>query len=381
MGFWSTLGGAAGAVIGGAPGAALGYLGAGQASGEVNVRDALLGGIGRSPDPNNARYDDRAFIFQNAQQGMQAAQGRQAPQANYTQLRGGPNMGNVNASRDANMQLAGDLRAVASGQKQGAGEMAVNRGANTAIAQQQGAAMMSRGPMAGAGALTAARNTADIGTNAAGQASIAAGQDQASANNLLSQVLGQTRAQDIGVAQMEQQQIFQQAGLDQATSLANAQARLQTMGLNDQAALAYLAQITGMNQAEMAARIAQENTALQQPGILPGLLQAGGQVAGAAAMASDRNLKTDIKEAGRDIDELLSTIKPYAYRYTDEKHGKGERIGIMAQDLQRSKRGRELVTGLPGGEGLGVDVNKALSATLAGLARVNERLSAVEGRR
>lgn len=364
MGFWDTVGRGA---------LAAGTLGLS----EVVPRDVLLGGAGKQVNPANAQYGDRQYVMNVAQNGMSAVNSRQAPQAQRTVLGGAPNMAPQGQARDASMQLAQTLQGIAGGQQKGAGELAVGRQTNQALANQQGAAMMARGPMAGAGALTAARNSADISGAAAGQAAQAAAGDQANANALLSQVLGQTRAQDLGVAGMEQQQVFQQAGLDQATSLANAQARLQTMGMNDQAALAYLSTITGMNQAELAARMQQEQTQLSQPGILPGILQAGGQI---AAVASDRRLKTDIKPADRDIDELLSTIKPYAYRYTDEKHGKGERVGIMAQDLGKSKRGRELLTGLPGGEGLGVDVNKGLSAALAGLARVNERLAAVEGR-
>jgi hypothetical protein len=260
-----------GAAAGGVIGGALGYFGSGG---------------GSAPDPRLSQLQNRDYLLQQAQRGVGDVRNRQAPQARRTVLQGGPDMGMQQQSRDANWALAQRLRAISEGTQQGAGEMAVNRGANTAIAQQQGAAMMSRGPMAGAGALTAARNTAEIGTNAAGQAGIAAMQDQQGAQGLLSQVLSQQRQQDIGVAQMQQQAIFQQAGLDQATSLANAQARLQAMGMNDQAAIAYLAQIQGMDVAEMQARLGREITQMQQPGLMPGLLQAGGQVLAAQAMKS-----------------------------------------------------------------------------------------------
>jgi hypothetical protein len=131
-----------------------------------------------------------------------------------------------------------------------------------------------------------------------------------------------------------------------------------------------------MDQAEMLASLGQEQAQMQQTGALIG---AGGQLVGGAMMASDRRLKRDVKRNASDVDEMLDALKPQRYRYKDEKHGKGEVHGIMAQDLEKSRAGRAMVVELP--EGKHVDVNKAVSAALAMGARLNERLRAVEARK
>lgn len=83
---------------------------------------------------------------------------------------------------------------------------------------------------------------------------------------------------------------------------------------------------------------------------------AGGGASGAAAAgsaaeaASDINLKTDIKYADSDIEELLSTIIPYLYKYKDVNHGEGWFISPMAQDLEKSKIGKGLVVETPEGK-------------------------------
>jgi hypothetical protein len=356
-----------------------------------SAKDALLGGLDNSPDPNKAKFGDRDYIQNTVQQGIAGAQNRQAPQA------GGTTVGNVFTGQGATiaqgpqtqfrggqMDLANRLQGIASGQMQGAGEMAVQRQVGQAIAGQQAMARSARGGGAGLAFRGAARNAADVGVAGAGQAQMAALQDQSAANAQLAGVLGQGREQDVGLAtsqanlgqQMnlanlsaQNQRIFQQAGLDSATSLANMQAKLQAMGMNDAAALGYLQQLSGMNQAELAARMQQEQAAMAQPGLLGGLISAGGTVA--AAAASDVNLKTDITDGADDVDEVLSNLKPYAYRYHDEKHGQGRRLGVMAQDMESTELGRSVVVEMSDGKGL--DIKTALSLSLAANARLAAR--------
>ena len=130
--------------------------------------------------------------------------GRQAPTMDA---------GQADQSRAQQQQLAGMLFRQAQGKQAGAGEMAVNRQANQALAQQTAQSQMARGANAALAQRQAARSSADIGVNAAGQASIAQMQDQQSAQNQLGGLLGQTRQQDIGTAQgnqaaqMQQQQV------------------------------------------------------------------------------------------------------------------------------------------------------------------------------
>lgn len=252
-------------------------------------------------------------------------------------------------------QLAQMLMQQASGQRQGAGELAVQRQAGNAMAQQTSQAQMARGGNAAMAARNAARNSANIGTNAAGQASIAQLQDQQAAQGQLSGLLNAQRGQDIQVA-----------GANQQSQLAQQQQQLGA-----------LAQMLGVDQAELQAAMAKANTNAADKGMLGSLLEVGGKVG--AAAASDRNLKTDIiEEIGTEVDELLAELTPKTYRYKDEKHGEGVRVGIMAQDLERSALGRTIVISTP--EGKMLDVPKALSLALAAVARLDARVRELEQR-
>lgn len=105
-----------------------------------------------------------------------------------------------------------------------------------------------------------------------------------------------------------------------------------------------------------------------------GMVDAG--IGAGVAMFSDKNLKKDVKSASNEADEMLAKLKPYSYEYKDSKHGEGKHSGVMAQDLEKSKMGKELVKDTP--EGKAVDVKKALGAIMASQARLAERLAKIE---
>lgn len=69
------------------------------------------------------------------------------------------------------------------------------------------------------------------------------------------------------------------------------------------------------------------------------------QGAGAAAAAfSDERLKTNIEPISKeDLNELKQTIKPYKFNYISQDFGKGDYIGVMAQDLEKTKLGKTIV--------------------------------------
>jgi hypothetical protein len=62
---------------------------------------------------------------------------------------------------------------------------------------------------------------------------------------------------------------------------------------------------------------------------------------------SDRDAKTDIEEI-KGILETAKNAKPYKYRYKSSKHGKGEFVGPMAQDLEKTPIGNTLVSKVDG---------------------------------
>lgn len=86
--------------------------------------------------------------------------------------------------------------------------------------------------------------------------------------------------------------------------------------------------------------------------------------------ASDRRLKTDIEKSpdAKWID-AFSKIPAYTFRYKDEKHGKGEQYGIMAQDLEKAGLGH-VVRDEPDGKMIdGAKLAAANTAFLGALAR------------
>jgi len=202
---------------------------------------------------------------------------RQAPQiagpGAAAQLAGGPQ----DEVRAQQMALGNQLGQIAGGTRVGAGEMAVNRQANQAGAAQMAAARAVRGSNAALAARGAARNIADLGTNAAGMAQQAALGDQANAQNQLGSLLAGTRGQDIGYAgqnatlQQQNQQLGQQA------LMANQGAELQSRGINDAANQAYMAQLQGLDEAQLKAELAKRGFQMGDKGQIGALLQAGGQ--------------------------------------------------------------------------------------------------------
>jgi hypothetical protein len=321
----------------------------------MGFMDVLLGGLNKSTNPadyaKGTQYADRNQIMGAITPGL--ATNRTAPQTDM----GSP-------FRSAQLNQIGQLQGIASGAQKGAGELAAQRQAQVAAAQQMAMARMQRGGMGGAlAARNAANNTSAIGISAAGMGQRAAMQDQQMAHGLLTNAAGQGRGQDSQI------------------QLANMDAKLKQMGLDDAARIAYLQQLTGMDANQLQAQLQSMGVALGQQGLLGPLLSAGGQI-GAAAVASDERAKTDIADAGDEIDQMLDHMLPKAYVYKDQsKHGVGRRAGVMAQDMAKSKVGRAVVIDDIGDGVMGLDVNKAISAALASSARLNQRVRELERKR
>ena len=207
-----------------------------------------------------------------AQGQLAGAQGRQAPTI------GGPNGTDQYQSRAGQMDLAGQLGRVATGQQAGAGELAINRQANQAAARQFAAQGMARGANAATAARSAANQLGDLGTNAAGMSQQAAMADQAAARGQLAGVYDSMRGQDLGFA-----------GMGQQAAMANQNAALQARGMNDQYSLGLMGQYNQMDQQELQARMARAGLLQQQNtgGMFGDLLQAGGTL-GAAWLGRPR---------------------------------------------------------------------------------------------
>lgn len=352
-------------------------------------------------DPNTGKLPNAQEIEGLSRSGMREARNRQAPLADRTMVApvrtgtGAQLGGAQNQFRSREMALADRLSGIFTGAAPGAGEMAVQRQGDRALAQTIGNMRGARGGNAGMALQAGARTAANIGLDVAGAAAQAQAQDQQMAAGQLAGVLGQGRAQDVNVAgqnaqlaqqmnlanlSVENQRIFEQAGLDQARSLADQQSKLATMGMNDQASIAYLSQLYGVSVAQMQGLLAKEGLKLQNydPGWGANLMGQIGQ--GAITYAtSDRRAKKKIV-AAKDVDSMLERIKAFEYEYIDPDkplRGRGRQVSVMADDLEKSAAGREMVERLPDGTKV-VNYGKGLGTMLAAVARVHERLSAVE---
>lgn len=116
-----------------------------------------------------------------------------------------------------------------------------------------------------------------------------------------------------------------------------------------------------------------------------GLQAAGTAIAAFASLVSDKRAKTKIKKTPKpQMDEFLDALQEsstwqYKKKAKDdhpEATTTGRSVGPMAQDIAATKLGKDMVVDLDGT--LALSPQKILSATLAGLGRVNERLKALE---
>jgi hypothetical protein len=90
---------------------------------------------------------------------------------------------------------------------------------------------------------------------------------------------------------------------------------------------------------------------------------------------SDENLKTDIEDF--DSSKFLDSITGYKYKFKDEKHGKGDQVGVMAQDLEKSGASDAVENHR---EGKKIDYSKLGGPVLASLASLNKRINELEGK-
>lgn len=103
-----------------------------------------------------------------------------------------------------------------------------------------------------------------------------------------------------------------------------------------------------------------------------------GGISAIGTAASDRRLKTDIRDGSDVADQALKGLGAYVYKYKDPKYGDGEQLGQMAQDLEQTPGLRHAVIDTPQGKMVnGAKLAAALAAMMPGIDR---RLSKLEGK-
>ena len=303
-------------------------------------------------------------------QGQGAIQNAQGAVNNAQQVNQGVNS-NVNNSID----LVGQT-AAGGGAAQQAANATLQQGSDKAIQQQQSMANSGNLSQMIGGQRNAMTNAANIQEQNALNASLL----QA---NLASTAQGQytgAAAQQAGQA-AQNASLQQQAGLqqNQATQLTNIGAA-QTGAAQGYTGAANAAQgnaITGQTGALGIQQQALGQTAQYRAQALGGLMNAGGGIAG-ASLASDKNLKTDIKSA--DIKSFLDALDPVSFQYKDSdgQNGKtqGTHLGILAQQVEKAPNGQSMVQTTA--QGKSIDVPSAVGTLMAAAADANQRMSDLE---
>lgn len=252
------------------------------------------------------------------------AMGRAAPTS--TAANAGPastttaaqiNTGNYDPTRARQLGLADLLTGAARGEGPSGAGLAAQAQRDAALSQASALQAGRRGRSAVAGAQMGTL-AAQMGNQQASQnEAIGRANEMATARGQLGNTLGQVAGQDIGIAGQnagfgQQAGMFNagqlqnmaqyNAGLNQQTNLANQNAQLQQTGLNQNLALGANGQLQNQAQAEMAARMQQEQMAFGNlnPGsqglLSPQTLVTGG--ATAAMLMSDANAKVGIQPIG-----------------------------------------------------------------------------------
>lgn len=157
------------------------------------------------------------------------------------------------------------------------------------------------------------------------------------------------------------------ATINQQTQIARLAEQMQNAGLAGNMLL-------GMRQGDMG--LAQQAAA--QPAGWERYLGMVGQGAQVASMASDRRLKTDVKDGDGAVRKTLKGLREFAYRYKDEKFGEGDQVGVMAQDLERTPIGKQVVRETPAGKM--VDGVKLSGFNTAALVNLSRRIEELEGK-
>lgn len=109
----------------------------------------------------------------------------------------------------------------------------------------------------------------------------------------------------------------------------------------------------------------------REPATWEKVAAAAGQV---APLFSDERLKSDVKSGDKAARAVLSKLAAKTYKYKDERHGKGEQFGFLAQDLEKAGA-KSAIIETPIGKA--IDTNKLSginTGLIASLARRMDRM-------
>lgn len=238
-------------------------------------------------------FSDPGADQENLRKAMLAQQAQAAGSfANYAQAGYGA------LGQQGNDALA-QLQRYAQGQDSVSAEQ-LRQGLQQNIAAQSSAAAGAPPRQAAAAARTAMMMSGRLGAGLAGQQAIAGLQERQQAQQQYGQLLQGLRGQDLNAA------------------LGSRQTAVQGYGAGQQGA--------------------PEKSLIEKYGPA-----AQAALSAAATAASDRRLKIDIKDGDRDANRATAKLSPFKFAYKDTRHGEGEQLGVMAQDLEKAGLGHAVI--------------------------------------
>ena len=194
----------------------------------------------------------------------------------------------------------------------------------------------------------------------------------------------QSRAMDdaLAIAAYKGDMAAQQ--LEVTIDLAGMEADLKMMGFDLQRDLAELDAATQKYVAELGAAWRRESAKQQRDDqMLSSLVSLAGTALGTwARLSSDIRMKKDVSQGDAEVEGFLDALNAYQYKYRNPNTPNADAgvfIGISAQDMERSKMGRNFVNDTPNGKQ--IDMNQGLAAILAGQANLNQRIRELENGR
>ena len=90
------------------------------------------------------------------------------------------------------------------------------------------------------------------------------------------------------------------------------------------------------------------------------------------SVASDENVKKNVSPASGEIGEFLKSLSAKEFEYKDQQYGQGRRIGVMAQDLEKTKLGASMVSRDSDGV-RHIDLDKALPVLFAAMGELHKQ--------
>ena len=234
----------------------------------------------------------------------------------------------------------GFLQALASGQNSISAEQ-LRQGLQQNLAAQQSMAASASPMNAAMAARTAAIQSARLGAGLSGQQALAGLQERQMAQQALANMILQQRGQDLQAA----------------------------LGSRGNALQGYGAANAG----------APEKSWIEKYGpAITGALGTAASFSKGGAAASDRRLKTDIKDGDDEANEAAAKLpRAWVFKYKDQRFGEGKQLGTMAQDLERAGLGHTVMD-TPGGKV--VHGAKLATANTAMIAAMSRRLERLEGK-